>query len=409
MAEGARKGRAGKAKTGPARKSVRKAAKAQKKPKPASKAKKALKAKAARTKPRPKKTAKERKPVSIRHKPRARKKAAAPTRPKAAMPVAARPVAPRPKPQPAQSRALLIQKEKSPLPAQLPPAALAQKGGKPAKPPPPHLDASTDSNGPLAIPLIPALDLLPEWEDRLRLKRAIFEGGLSFFSLGRNCPEYHEAGTALSRSKNSPQDSVPGYFMVCIKDRSGRMVGAMDGHMLGNGLLSIGRSCALGQHRRQTHILLYCAALSGHEPSYVLFSMKKGEFTSDDAARLILLGRGLGFSILPLSVAGRMFFIRRVRRELDPISSGQELAQAISPASPLYGEAFEKSLAELAAKGILPLAPLPASPDSREHLHELRDAIAALGIRAEGLDAVLETLRIEYVLGRKDLTPESLS
>jgi hypothetical protein len=323
----------------------------------------------------------------------------------------AKAAAPIPKKPPAPGRELLVPPREKPL-ALTPPATplmpVQQKA--PEKPaPPPHIDASREVSGPLAIPLIPALELLPEWEDRLRLKRAIFEGGLTFFSLGRNCPEYHEASIALSRSGKASRNGVGGYFIVCIKDRAGKMAGAMDGHMLENGLMSISRSFAAGPRRRQMHILLYCAALAGHQPSYILFSMGKAEFSADDGARLILLGRGFGFSILPISIPDRVFFIRRVRRELDPISSGQELSQALAPAKPLFDSSFANSLAELAGKGILPLAPLPTSPDSREHLHELRDAVAALGMPAAGLEAVLEKLRVEYVLGRKDLTPEFLS
>jgi hypothetical protein len=152
------------------------------------------------------------------------------------------------------------------------------------------------------------------------------------------------------------------------------------------------------------HILLYSAALSGHQPSYILFSMKKPALGMEFATRLILLGRGFGFSALPIQSADSLFFIRRVKRELDPIAGGGELAKALSGVKRIYG--IETDVAELEAKGVVPLIPLPTSPDSREHLHELRDVVQNLGIIAPDLDNILEKLRIEYVLQRKDMTPE---
>jgi hypothetical protein len=328
----------------------------------------------------------------------------------------------RKKPQPAvkekitapQRQLLVVEEKKAPMVVgpSMPPAIVpiiapivsapqAQQAAQPSAPP--HIDASSHDDGPLAILLAPALDMLPEWEDRLRLRRAIFEDGLAFYSLGRGCPEYHEASIALSKSGKDAHEDVQGYFIVCLKDRSGKMVGAMDGHMLENGVMAVGRSFVKGDKRREMHILLYSAALSGHQPSYILLSMKKPPLSVDFAARLILLGRGFGFCALPLQKTDMMFFIRRVKRELDPIATGQELAKALSSVKPLMG--LEKEIAELESKGVVPLISLPTSPDSREHLHELRDVVLGLGISAPDLETVLEKLRVEYILQRKDLTP----
>ncbi|MCI0504179.1 hypothetical protein L0Y65_05740 [Candidatus Micrarchaeota archaeon] len=289
-----------------------------------------------------------------------------------------------------------------------PAAAEAPPSPEPPKAPP-HIDASGQSDGPLAIPLTPALEMLPDWEDRLRLRRAIFEEGLTFYSLGRHCPEFHEASSMLAPSKKDAADSVPGYFMVCLKDRSGKMAGAMDGHMLGGGVMAIGRSAARGDRRRELHILLYSAALSGHQPSYVVFSTKKAPITEDSAAQFILLGRGFGFSGIPARLPDALLLLRRVKRELDPISSGQEISQALGAARPIFGSRFDAAIGEISKKGIMPLIPLPASPDSREHLHELRDTVPMLGLSADGLESVLERLLADYVLGRKDITPEIIS
>jgi hypothetical protein len=271
----------------------------------------------------------------------------------------------------------------------------------------PHLDASPTGDSPVPIPLTPALDSLPEWEDRLRLKRAIFEDGLQFFSLGRKCPEMKEASALLGASAKPANDHVPGYFVVCLKDRSGKMVGAMDGHMLESGMMHLGRSAARDNKRREFHILLYSAALSGHQPTHIVSILPKSLISIGFAGLLILFGRGFGFSALPVPLPDSVLALRRVRNELDPISSGREIAGALNAAKPVFGNRFDAVAAEMAQKGVVPLVPLPFSPDSREHLHELRDVVAALGINSNGLDVVIEQLRVEYVLGRRDVAPES--
>jgi hypothetical protein len=186
------------------------------------------------------------------------------------------------------------------------------------------------------------------------------------------------------------------------------MIGAMDGYMLPENILVICRSFAKADDVRETHILLYSAALSGKVPDYVVFSTALCGISAELAGRLILLGRGFGMSAMPLNHPSSIFFVRRVRRELDPISSGAELAKVLRALAPL-----DDSLLQLAAgfekKGTVPLIPLPSSPDNREHLHELRDVVASLSLPAEQLQPVLDSLRTEYVLGRKDITPNALA
>jgi len=446
MAKAARKAPAKKTRPKPAKSHSKKSPKpAKAKPAPKKAAQKktpAMKKAAAKKAPKKSAAMKKARPASVRKKPAAKavrkktalaatkkkipahkavKKPAKPAKVKAQVPEKGKPAAP-------QNQLLVIEEKKPPMvvapampPANVPPAQKAvaaaappaQPVAKPAPPmqpvppsPPPHIDASRHDDGPLAVPLTPALDMLPEWEDRLRLRRAIFEEGLAFFSLARGCPEYHEAMIALSKSGKDAHEGAQGYFIVCMKDRSGKMVGAMDGHMLENGVMAIGRSSVKAEKRREMHILLYSAALFGHQPAYILFSTKKIALSVDFASRLILLGRGFGFSALPLQKPDMLYFIRRVKRELDPIATGQELAKALSSAKALIG--LEKEAEGLEAKGVVPLIPLPASPDSREHLHELRDVVLGLGISAPDLDAILESLREDYVHQRKDMTPELL-
>lgn len=271
---------------------------------------------------------------------------------------------------------------------------------------PPHIDASEHREGPLAVEIQPALEMLPGWEDRLRLRRVIFEDGLRFYSVSRSSKDFIATTLALEKCGKPPPTDTPGYFMVCAKGRDNGIIGAMDGHFLG-GTLVIHRSCASGSHRRETHILLYSAALSGHEPGFVLFSFAARPMSVDMAALIILLGRGFGFSALPGTAGGRIILIRRMKRELDPVSDGREIRPVLDSAKGILG-IEGADVGALSARSPLPLIPLPFSPDSREHLHELRDFVSAAGLPSDGFEAVLERLRTEYVLARKDLTPEAL-
>ena len=269
---------------------------------------------------------------------------------------------------------------------------------------PPHLDAGRHGEGPLALQLEPALEMLPEWEDRLRLRRVIFEEGYTFFSVARGSPEFVEATIALGKSGGKAPAGDAGYFVVCAKDRAGRMAGAMDGHMLEGGSMALHRSLVMCEKKREMHILLYAAALCGHQPPYVLFSFTPGRLTVESAALFILFGRGFGFSAIPPLPSGKLILMRRIGKELDPLARGNEIAAALESAKKVLG--IDPSVvSSTAAKGAFGLVPLPFSPDSREHLHELRDMVAALKIPAEGMVQVLEKLRSDYVLARLDLTP----
>lgn len=250
------------------------------------------------------------------------------------------------------------------------------------------------------------LDTLPAWEDRLRLRRTMFEDGLRFFLAGEGSPERKEALEILSQCQKDPQGRKPGYFLVCAKDKQGKMVGAMDGHALEGNLVSVCRSYAKDRRVRDMHVLLYAAALTGRGAKHVVFSTAICPLSYKLAVELILLGRGFGMAALPLGHQKSIFFIRRVGSELEPSAGGEELADVLRTLVLLEPSLAQKA-GELAEQESVVLIPLPISPDSREHLHELRDAIDSLHLEGDAKD-VLDSLRDDYIIARKDVAPESL-
>jgi hypothetical protein len=249
----------------------------------------------------------------------------------------------------------------------------------------------------------PELDLLPVWEDRLRLKRMIFEDALVFSSPEKDSPDYAESRLTLEKTMRKGFRDVPGYFLVCIKDKDGKVVAAMDGHFI-NDILVILRSGVSGQRKRELHVLLYSAAMSGKNMKYVVFAAERKPLDANYAGELILLGRGFGMSAF---VAEKLLFVRRMKKELDPLSNGPEVSKLLDSMVPFIPE-LGKMVLEFSAKNIVALSPLPTSPDSREHLHELRDSAEALGLVPEDMDALVEDLKQRYVYGRQDITPALL-
>lgn len=305
---------------------------------------------------------------------------------------AAKEETPKAPPKPAQKPAPVPEEEILPEPVgeHIPAEAPAPAAQKPAAPLP---------GGPLEADL----DLLPVWEDRLRLRRMIFEDGLAFLAPGADSPEYTESRALLAKTGRKGFRDMPNYFLVCIRDRDGRIVAAMDGHFT-NDILVILRSSVSGQKKRELHVLLYSAALSGHSPKYVVFAADRKPLDFSHAGELILLGRGFGMSAF---VAEKLLFVRRVKKELDPLSTGPEISKILDSMVPFVPE-LGKLVVEYSAKNIVALSPLPTSPDSREHLHEIRDAAEALGLIPEDVDQLMEDLKHRYVYGREDITPESL-
>jgi len=287
-----------------------------------------------------------------------------------------------------------------PPPPQLPQAAQpgpAPEAGSLVSAPEPNLPAPEGL-------LTPALDLLPMWEDRERLRRFMSEEGLSFSAPAKGTSDFTKASAFLAANKKADA-TMPGYLLISGKDRGGKLVAAMDGYIFGNVLVVMRARVPVQANRRGLHILLYAAALARAKPSYVVLAEPRA-FSFESACRLIFMGRGLGMSAIPLSHKSLLFLIRRVGRESDPIADGKEIAGALKPLVALFS-GLETPIAEIEGKDLVALVPLPNSPDTREHLHELKDAVLALGLPAESLGKVLQKLAEEYVLDRKDISPES--
>jgi len=286
-------------------------------------------------------------------------------------------------------------------------------------PPPPQLPQAAppepETAGPVGAPeshtpvpggvLSPALDLLPMWEDRERLRRFMSEEGLSFSAPEKGSSDFSSASRFLSASGKKADAAQQGYVIISCADRGGKPVAAMDGYLIGNVLVLMRARVTVQANKRALHILLYAAALARAKPSYVVLAEPRA-FSFEAACRLIFMGRGLGMSAIPLSHKSLLFLIRRVGRESDPIADGKEIAGALKPLVALFS-GLETPIGEIERKDMVALVPLPNSPDTREHLHELKDAVLALGLPAESLDKVLQRLAEDYVLDRKDISPES--
>ncbi|MFH0737958.1 MAG: hypothetical protein V1827_05040 [Candidatus Micrarchaeota archaeon] len=282
----------------------------------------------------------------------------------------------------------------------------ARQEKKAASPPIPQKAPSTPAAAPPVGAFSPDLDTLPGWEGRHRLKRMIFEEGLTFLAVKKGVPESKEASAMLSKCAKEGEEGAPGYFIVCAKDRSGKVIGVLDGNSLDDGVVAISRSCAKDSHTRELHLLLYSAALTGRNASYVMFSTSSPPISQEFAGKLILLGRGFGMSAIPVHDPKCLFFLRRMGKELDPLSEGEEISKVLKALSKIE-PALAKTASEFSKKGMVALIPLPISPDSREHLHELRDSVSSLGLKGE-LQPVLDSLRNDYLIERKDIAPSAL-
>lgn len=263
--------------------------------------------------------------------------------------------------------------------------------------------------GPKAVPaqpgrIQPALDMLPDWEDRERMRRFVREEGLSFFQAMPGSPEQKAVLAFLPQAKNDEA----GHFIVCAKSAVGGISGAMDGFILEEGnVVFIAHAKVTGERRYERHLMLYCAALALAKPKYIVYAAQRSQLTMEVSGRLIFLGRGLGMSAIPSSHPS-MIFMRRPGREHDPVASGEEISKLLRALKPVMDGQLDAAIEDFAKKGVLALVPLPISPDTREHLHELRDAVLALALPTAQLEAMLESLKMEYVLKRNDITPSAL-
>ncbi len=253
--------------------------------------------------------------------------------------------------------------------------------------------------------LAPALDLLPEWVDRSHLHDVVQEDGLSFARPGTGSADYTGAQAMLSKCR-TVDASLPGYFVICARG-GGKLTGAMDACVAG-GILVILRSFAVSDKKRDIHLLMHSCALGVVRPAYVACSIERPDFSdAESAGRMLFIGRGLGMAALPFAHQKMLFFLRRMGKEYDPLSSGEELGRIAAALKPLCPE-MEAAAAEVASKGVVPLVLMPTSPDRLERLRELKDAAIMLDLPADKLDAILESLKIEYVLSRVDITPPGI-
>jgi hypothetical protein len=254
--------------------------------------------------------------------------------------------------------------------------------------------------------LAPALEMLPEWVDRAHLHGVLEEDGLIFSEPDAGSADYEEAHRLLSQCREA-NTSLPGYFVICAKDASKQMVGALDGYVK-NDVLIILRSFTSSEKRRDVHVLMHSCALGMAKPTYVACCTEKPALNdSESAGKLIFIGRGVAMSAMPFTHQKMLFFIRRIGKEYDPLSSGAELAKVVAVMKPLCPE-VEAAAAEIASKGVVPLVLMPSSPDRLERLRELRDAAIMLDLPADELDKIFESLREQYVQSRVDITPQAI-
>jgi hypothetical protein len=293
--------------------------------------------------------------------------------------------------------------------AQAPPPAKSPKSAPFALPPIQPIMPQEHEVPKMRVPpgaLAPALDLLPEWVDRAHLHGVIEEEGLVFTVPVAQSPDYLEAQRLLSNCR-AAKTSLPGYLILCAKDGSRRMVGALDGYAK-DGILVILRSFTSSEKKRDVHVLMHSCALGMAKPAYVACCTERPSLAdTESAGKLVFIGRGIAMSALPFTHQKLLFFMRRIGKEYDPLSSGTELARVALAMKPLCPE-IEAASSAIAAKGVVPLILLPSSPDRFERLRELKDAAIMLGLPAEALDAIFDTLREQYVQSRIDITPAAI-
>lgn len=254
--------------------------------------------------------------------------------------------------------------------------------------------------------LAPALDLLPEWVDRTHLHGVMEEDGLVFTAPAAGSPDYAEAQRLLSNCREA-NTSLPGYLIVCARDSAKRMVGALDGYVKDD-ILIILRSFTNSEKKRDVHVLMHSCALGMAKPAYVACCTERPDLSdAESAGKLVFIGRGIAMSAMPFTGQKMLFFIRRIGKEYDPISSGEELAKVVGAMKPLCPD-IAAAASEIASKGVVPLILMPSSPDRLERLRELKEAAIMLDLPADALDKIFDTLKEQYVQSRIDITPPAI-
>lgn len=280
-----------------------------------------------------------------------------------------------------------------------PPAEAAAPMPQAAAPKP--AEQTAKSVVPEAQTLQPALELLPPWEDREMLRRLVEEKNLSFSSPAPGSADFD----AALKFAGSVRRQAPGQF-ICCRDGNGNLLGAMEFQAPQETLLILHSRAS--EAEKKLHALLYAAALARAKPKYAVCTLPRGAISEEMAGRLIVLGRGLGMCAMPVAHPSLLFFLRRIGMESDFATTGPELSGVLRSVKSVFDGALNNSIAEMMLKGAVMLVPLPNSPDRREHLHELKELVLALGIPADNFEAVADKLRFSYVYERRDITPAIL-
>ncbi len=295
-----------------------------------------------------------------------------------------------PVPKPVQLQLIPEPKKPIPVPAPLPVPSAPSIPSKPG-------------------PVNPDLSLLPAWEDKSRLNESILEEGFSFALLEDGSPSYNAALAFINEKKRIETGKSAGAQMVVdCHDKKGELVASMLFYCLPDLVFIAGSRIMCEDRKRELHLLMYAAALTCVRPKNVMYATERKDVSEDMAGRFILLGRGYGMSAIPINHPSALFFLRRVGREYDFLISGPELAKILENLKAFFGSSLETFIADMDKTIAVALVQLPLSPDAGEHLHEIQDAAAALSIPAEEIGPIIEMLKTDYILYRKDIIPEYL-
>ena len=257
--------------------------------------------------------------------------------------------------------------------------------------------------------ITPDLSLLPAWEGKSRLNESIIEEGFAFALLEDGSPAYKAALAFINEKKKIETGKSAGRQMVVdCHDKKGELVASMLFYSLPDLVFIAGSRIMCEDRKRELHQLMYAAALTCVRPKNVMYATERKDVSEDMAGRFILLGRGYGMGAIPINHPSALFFLRRVGREYDFLISGPELSKILENLKAFFGSSLDTFIADMGKTIAVALVQLPLSPDAGEHLHEIQDAAVALSIPAEEIGPIIDMLKTDYILHRKDIIPEYL-
>jgi|GEM_PF-6852525 len=295
-------------------------------------------------------------------------------------------------------------------PEEKPEAAIEEEKPGKKRMPPPRKPAEEKA---APAPAAPLFAMLPAWEDRRRLRKVIEEEGFEFSTPAPGSRDFREALKLLAKYRQADTGGS-GYALVCVRDRAGKLAGATDGYVaaqVGATVLVIGRSVVFAQDKRKDlHMIMHGALLEAAKPTHVACCTGRPNLSkAEDVGKLIFFGRGLGMSAIPVNHPRLLCFLRCVGNEHNPRISGKDAAMVLAAVNKIQDDDALGSIgAELSGRESVTLVMLPASPDPGEHMHELKDAVLALGLPTNQFDSAFDSLESQYLRGRADITPASL-